>query len=73
MHSRRLSRPPDNVRIECRYILDGGSTIRIDDGNEFNVAAGEGCVMGCGLQPVWTVEDRVKKQWVIVSVPPETN
>ena len=66
-------RGPQNDQIEYCYILEGGATIRTEDGNEFEVNAGDGFVMDNGLQPVWTVTDRVKKQWVIVSVPPSAN
>ncbi|UWR23016.1 cupin domain-containing protein [Sulfitobacter sp. S190] len=62
-------RGPQNNQIEYCYILEGGATIRTQDGAEFDVTAGDGFVMDNGLQPVWTVPDRVKKQWVIVSVP----
>jgi len=60
---------PQNDQIEYCYILEGGATIKTQDGQEFEVKAGDGFVMDNGLQPVWTVQDRVKKQWVIVSVP----
>ena len=60
---------PQNDQIEYCHILEGSATIRTQDGQEFHVKAGDGFVMDNGLQPVWTVEDRVKKQWVIVSVP----
>lgn len=62
---------PQNDQIEYCYILEGGATIKTQDGQEFDVKAGDGFVMDNGLQPVWTVQDRVKKQWVIVSVPPK--
>ena len=60
---------PQNDQIEYCYILEGGATIKTQDGQEFEVKAGDGFVMDNGLKPVWTVHDRVKKQWVIVSVP----
>ncbi len=62
-------RGPMNDQIEYCHILEGEATIRTEDGNAFHVKAGDGFVMDNGLQPVWTVKDRVKKQWVIVSVP----
>ncbi|MFK7752992.1 MAG: cupin domain-containing protein [Sedimentitalea sp.] len=62
-------RGPQNNQIEYCHILEGGATIRTQDGDEFEVSAGDGFVMDNGLQPVWTVKDYVKKQWVIVSVP----
>ena len=64
-----MFRGPMNDQIEYCHILEGAATIRLDDGTEFHVKAGDGFVMDNGLQPVWTVADRVKKQWVIVSVP----
>ena len=60
---------PQNNQIEYCHILEGGASIKTQDGNEFEVSAGDGFVMDNGLQPIWTVKDRVKKQWVIVSVP----
>ncbi len=60
---------PQNGQIEYCHILEGSATIRLQDGTEFEVCAGDGFVMDNGLQPVWTVKDRVRKQWVIVSVP----
>lgn len=60
---------PQNDQIEYCYILEGGASIKTQDGQEFSVSAGDGFVMDNGLQPVWTVTDRVKKQWVIMSVP----
>jgi len=62
-------RGPQNDQIEYCFILEGGATIEMQDGQKFDVAAGDGFVMDNGLQPVWTVHDRVKKQWVILSVP----
>ena len=62
-------RGPQNDQIEYCHILEGEATIRTEDGKEFTVRAGDGFVMDNGLQPVWTVKERVKKQWVIVSVP----
>jgi uncharacterized cupin superfamily protein len=63
-------RGPQNDQIEYCYILEGSAQIKTQDGQEFEVKAGDGFVMDNGLQPVWTVTDRVKKQWVIVSTPP---
>ena len=60
---------PQNDQIEYCYILEGEASIRTQDGQTFTVAAGDGFVMDNGLKPVWTVPERVKKQWVIVSVP----
>jgi uncharacterized cupin superfamily protein len=62
---------PQTDQIEYCHILEGSATIRLDSGEEFHVKAGDGFVMDNGLKPVWTVSDRVKKQWVIVSVPPK--
>ena len=62
-------RGPMNDQIEYCHILEGSARIRTDDGVEFEVNAGDGFVMDNGLQPVWTVEKYVKKQWVIVSLP----
>lgn len=61
-------RGPQNGQIEYCYILEGAARIRTQDGQEFDVTAGDGFVMDNGLQPIWTVPERVKKQWVIVSV-----
>ncbi|MGB0440107.1 MAG: cupin domain-containing protein [Paracoccaceae bacterium] len=60
---------PQNNQIEYCYILEGGATIHTQDGQAFDVKAGDGFVMDNGLQPVWTVPNRVKKQWVIISAP----
>lgn len=40
--------------------------------NEFIVKAGDGFVMDNGLQPVWHVDNYVKKHFVIVAVPSES-
>ncbi|MFK7874513.1 MAG: cupin domain-containing protein [Paracoccaceae bacterium] len=61
-------RGPQNDQIEYCYILEGSAQIRTQDGAEYTVNAGDGFVMDNGLQPVWTVKEYVKKQWVIVSV-----
>ena len=61
-------RGPMNDQIEYCHILEGSATIRTEGGGEFHVKAGDGFVMDNGLQPVWTVEARVKKQWVVISV-----
>ena len=60
---------PQTDQIEYCYILEGEAHIRTQDGQEFTVKAGDGFVMDNGLRPVWTVKGRVKKQWVIMSVP----
>ena len=62
---------PQTDQIEYCYILEGAAEIQTQDGAVFSVKAGDGFVMDNGLKPVWTVKDRIKKQWVIVSVPPE--
>lgn len=59
---------PQNGQIEYCHILEGSAHIRTQDGNTFTVQAGDGFVMDNGLQPVWTVDEYVKKQWVIVAV-----
>lgn len=61
---------PQNDQIEYCHILEGEATIRTADGQEFTVRAGDGFVMDNGLQPIWTVDKYIKKQWVIVSVNP---
>lgn len=63
---------PQNNQIEYCHILEGEATIRTEDGQKFTVRAGDGFVMDNGLQPVWTVPSYVKKQWVIVSVEPQS-
>ena len=60
---------PQNDQFEYCYILEGEASIRTNDGKDVIVKVGDGFVMDNGLQPVWTVKERVKKQWVIVSVP----
>lgn len=63
---------PQTNQIEYCYILEGAAEIKTQDGQIFEVKAGDGFVMDNNLQPIWTVKDRVKKQWVIVSVPEQS-
>ncbi|WP_298292875.1 cupin domain-containing protein [uncultured Litoreibacter sp.] len=63
-------RGPQNDQIEYCYILEGEANIRTSDDQVFTVKAGDGFVMDNGLQPIWTVDKYIKKQWVIVSVDP---
>lgn len=62
-------RGPQNDQIEFCHIIEGEATIKTEDGSEFHVKEGDGFVMDNGLQPVWTVKEKVKKHWVIVSTP----
>lgn len=55
-------------QIEFCHILEGGATIRTGDGGSFTVAAGDAFVMESGLETEWTVEDYIKKHFVICAV-----
>jgi uncharacterized cupin superfamily protein len=62
---------PMNDQIEFCHIIEGEARIVTEDNKEFTVKAGDGFVMDNGLQPVWHVDNYVKKHFVIVAVPPE--
>lgn len=55
-------------QIEFCHILEGGATIRTEHGETFVVAAGDAFVMESGLHLEWTVDDYVKKHFVICAV-----
>jgi uncharacterized cupin superfamily protein len=61
-------RGPMNNQIEFCHIIEGEARIVTEDNQEFTVKAGDGFVMDNGLQPVWHVENFVKKHFVICSV-----
>jgi len=58
---------PMNNQIEFCHILEGSATIVINGDTKLEVKAGDSFVMDNGLQPVWHVEDKVKKSFVIMS------
>ena len=58
---------PMNNQIEFCHIIEGEARIVIGDNQEVTVRAGDGFVMDNGLQPVWHVDNYVKKHFVIVS------
>ncbi|MGC1497352.1 MAG: cupin domain-containing protein [Sulfitobacter sp.] len=53
--------------IEFCHILEGGASIRTSDGETFSVSAGDAFVMDNGLKTEWTVDEYVKKHFVICS------
>lgn len=55
-------------QIEFCHIIEGGATIRTGDGGEFTVKAGDAFVMESGLHTEWTVDEFVKKHFVICAV-----
>ncbi len=55
-------------QVEFCHVLEGAATIRTGDGNSCHVAAGDAFVMESGLQTEWTVEDHIKKHFVICAV-----
>ena len=57
---------PMNDQIEFCHILEGGARIVLGDGSEFTVKPGDSFVMDNGLQPVWHVDEIVKKSFVIM-------
>ena len=50
------------------HILDGSASIKTEDGNEFQVSAGDGFTLDSGLKVEWTVETFVKKHFMICQV-----
>ncbi|MBT8154071.1 DUF861 domain-containing protein [Epibacterium ulvae] len=54
--------------VEFCHILQGSATIKTSDGNSYDVAAGDAFVMNAGLETEWTVDNYIKKHFVIVSV-----
>ena len=62
-------RGPMNDQIEFCHIIEGEARIVTEDNEGFIVKAGDGFVMDNGLQPVWYVDNFVKKHFVIISTP----
>lgn len=58
-------RGPMNNQIEFCHILEGEARIETADGQSRTVKAGDAFVMDNGLQPVWYVENYVRKHYVI--------
>lgn len=54
--------------VEFCHILEGSATIKTQDGKEFKVAAGDGFVLDEGLKAEWTVDNFVKKHFMITQV-----
>lgn len=61
-------RGPMNNQIEFCHILEGEARIETTDGASRTVKAGDAFVMDNGLQPVWHVENYIRKHYVIVAV-----
>ena len=61
-------RGPMNDQIEFCHILEGEARIETADGQSRTVKAGDAFVMDNGLQPVWHVENYIRKHYVICSV-----
>lgn len=59
---------PMNNQIEYCHILEGEAHIETSDGKSWTVRAGDSFVMDNGLQPVWTVENYVRKHYVICAI-----
>lgn len=62
---------PMNNQIEFCHIIKGEAKI-VADGKEFYVKAGDGFVMDNGLQPIWHVDNFVKKHFVIIGTTTES-
>lgn len=58
---------PMNDQIEFCHIIEGEARIETSDGTSRVVKAGDAFVMDNGLQPVWHVENYVRKHYVILS------
>lgn len=54
--------------IEFCQILEGSASIRTGDGKTITVTAGDAFVLDDGLQTEWTVDEYVKKNFVICTV-----
>ncbi len=54
-------------QIEFCHVLEGGATIKTPAGT-FSVKAGDAFVMESGLETEWTVDDYIKKHFVICAV-----
>jgi len=61
-------RGPMNNQIEFCHILEGEARIETTDGASRTVKAGDAFVMDNGLQPIWHVENYIRKHYVIVAV-----
>jgi len=61
-------RGPMNNQIEFCHILEGEARIETTDGASRTVKAGDAFVMDNGLQPVWHVENYIRKHYVIIAV-----
>ncbi|MEO9781234.1 MAG: cupin domain-containing protein [Sedimentitalea sp.] len=61
-------RGPMNDQIEFCHILEGEARIETSDGVTRTVRAGDAFVMDNGLQPVWYVDNYVRKHYVIVAL-----
>lgn len=61
---------PMNDQIEFCHILEGEARIETPDGKSRTVRAGDTFVMDNGLQPVWHVDNYIRKYYVICTVPP---
>ena len=61
-------RGPMNNQIEFCHILEGEARIETTDGASRIVKAGDAFVMDNGLQPIWHVENYIRKHYVIVAV-----
>lgn len=61
-------RGPMNDQIEFCHILEGGARIVLGDDSEIVVKAGDSFVMDNGLQPVWHVDEIVRKSFVIMKL-----
>lgn len=60
-------RGPMNNQIEFCHILEGEARIETADGQSRKVKAGDAFVMDNGLQPIWHVENYVRKHYVIAA------
>lgn len=60
-------RGPMNNQIEFCHILEGEARIETADGQSRVVKAGDAFVMDNGLQPIWHVENYVRKHYVIAA------
>lgn len=54
--------------VEFCHIIEGGATIKTNDGNSYDVQAGDTFVMSAGLETEWTVGEYIKKHFVVISV-----
>ncbi len=66
-------RGPMSDQIEYCHILEGEARIETPDGQSRTVHAGDSFVMDNGLQPIWHVDNYIRKAYVICSVNPFDN